>query len=795
MGERKKHLKRERKAERHEEKLSRRTAPAGSVTMGAHGAFVPPRVSRSSVEAPTSLGGSMSGFTSSFSTLSPVIPPSYLDFIELMAVVNPIISDIVRKNVTLSNTGHSLILADAPDRLIETAIAELNGLASELYPRSAGVDGLFEHYFRQLAITGALSSEDVLSDDLRGVRRVALVPVRSIQFKYEDGDYAAYQTGVAGGDVKLDPSTYHYFAADTAENSPYAIPPLVSAIRSVLIQNDMMDSFEFIMRKLGMMGLVVAKITPPPRKSGEGDKEWQRRVREYMSDVGSALGDNYRKGMLVFPNDIEVENKAVSTAGAASVESLMKIINQTMFAGAHSDPGLHGFNYGTTETFARVVYTEMVNGQSFNRLLVKRRQEATYRLHLLLTLKSRVQPSVAVAFKDAPALSPNIDELADTYRVSNIIKKVQGGYITPDQGAQEMGYDSAADPERALAAPPAGVTPAPFGLARRSASRTFKFNANLQRYEFIRPVINLGSGRQAARGTERGQARALHTGICTCGRDHVNLERPSADEAVWIDDYLAAIAPGSERARAAAVEAIDELLAGTKSSDFTPESFADAAYAAIKKSYGSAFEAAGVADLVTEQLAGAYQFYRIQDTSLLGADGVAGLAFDSVDKRSVEFLTTIDKNYFSSFVDNDSMQSPMRTFLQEKYLEGGEGIFGRTNPATLDEFRGLFDDKLSELSDAEVQRIVDTSVARTRNWGHVGQLNEAGFDEAEVINGANPCDYCAAQAGKTFKVATARDQIEEMIGMNNDAFLDALRGGTDFPPFHPNCHCCLGARA
>jgi len=782
MGKRKKELKRAAKME-----AKAAVAELARVAASA-GGFVPPAVARSSIETPTSLSGAMSGFSSSFSTLSPVIPPSYLDFIQLMAVVNPIIADIVRKNVTLSNTGHSLIVTDAPDRQVEIAVAELNRLAPIIYPGSAGVDGLFGHYFYQLATTGALSSEDVLTDDLRGVRRVALVPVRSIAHKYEDGQYVQYQTGAlsAAGGVRLDPATYHYFAADTLENSPYAIPPLVSAIRAVLIQNDMMDSFEFIMRKLGMMGLVVAKVTPPPRKSGESDKEYMRRVRDYLGDVGAALGDNYRKGMLVFPNDIDVENKAVSTAGAASVESLMKIINQNIFSGAHSDPGLHGFNYGTTETFARVVYTEMVNGQAFNRLLVKRRQEATYRLHLLLALKG-LQPNVAVVFKDPPSLNPNIEELADTYKVSNTIKKVQGGYITPDQGAQEMGYDSAADPERALMAP-AAAGGLPFGLSRdrRAPARAFRFNAHLQRYEFARPRIEV----QGARSKEQGSARP-----CGCGRGHVNLEKPDTDEAAWIDDYLAAIAPGSEKARAAAVAAIDELLAGSRAADFTPETFADAAYAAIKKSYGEAFAAAGVEKLVEEQLSDAYKFYRTADTSLLGADGVAGFAFDSVDMRSVEFLVKTDKYYFSSFVDNESMQSPMKSFLSDKYLEHGEGIFGRTNPDTLTEFRNLFDDQLTSLSDSEVQRIVDTSVARTRNWGHIGQLNEAGFDEAVILAGVSPCaEICQPMIGKTFKVVVARDRIEEMLGMSEDAFLDALRDGTDFPPFHPNCHCRLGAK-
>ena len=65
------------------------------------------------------------------------------------------------------------------------------------------------------------------------------VPVEQIRFRYLEGEYRPFQqTGGTvpsaqpnrwSGLVELNPATYHYYALQTIEHSPYAKPPATAA--------------------------------------------------------------------------------------------------------------------------------------------------------------------------------------------------------------------------------------------------------------------------------------------------------------------------------------------------------------------------------------------------------------------------------------------------------------------------------------------------------------------------------------------------------------------------------------
>jgi hypothetical protein len=770
----------------HASRLELARPPAGGLPLPISG--------RSSIETPTSFGVGVASFLMNYGAVNPLIPIALLDFLELAAAVNMDISDAVDKVVTLGNTGHDLVLEDSSDARIEAARVELDALAASVYPRSAGMDGLVNHYLRQLAVTGALSSEDVLTEALDGVVRVALVPVRSIRFVYADGDYQPYQRASLGnvpaggsrgpgGLIPLNPVTYHYYASLTAENSPYAIPPMLGAIEPLLIQRDMLDNLKFVMRKLGLLGLVDLAAEPPLRKPGESDREYASRASAYLADLATAMAGNYRKGILVHYKDQEMKHFNVTGAGAAGAEQLIRVVEQFLFTGAHIDPSMVGRNYQSTETYSRVIYGAMAKRHDNFRRLIKRRIEATYRLHLLL--RRLEVAGVGIRFHATDSLNPNIDELAETYKVGSVIRKMDKGIIDPDQAAQELGYDSAADPERALAAPTLGGLPIAFARAERGGLRTrrFRFDAQAQRYRFERPRLTVHGSRFPGHP---------HRAPCT-----VHCEQPEFTELSWISDYLKALAPTAEAARTEALRAVEELLRKGAAADYaTPEAFADAVYEKVQAAYGSAFAAAGVEGAVQAQIRAAYGFFRLADASLFGGSQPVAMSFDSVDIRSQEFLAEVDRFYLSKFVENDSMTGPAWDFLKDQYLEKGGGLFGRGDPALLDQFRKQFGDDLEGLTDSEVQRIVDSAIGRTKNWGHIGQLAEAGFDGMIVINGANPCDLCREMAersrGHALDVAAARSRINEMTGLSAESFNAALGAGTDFPTYHPNCHCRVG---
>jgi hypothetical protein len=158
-------------------------------------------------------------------------------------------------------------------------------------------------------------------------------------------------------------------------------------------------------------------------------------------------------------------------------------------------PAFFGRTDSTTETYADVVYNLLLAQVSNIQRLVKRRQEATYRLDLLLAGISA--KGISLSFNRAHGRNPLQEAQADQVRLQTAIEKVKAGIISADRAAQELGYDSAFDSSLAT-----GIPPHPTGSKNEKQSKlraplTFKFDRASQAYKFISEaaVVVQGAGK------------------------------------------------------------------------------------------------------------------------------------------------------------------------------------------------------------------------------------------------------------------------------------------------------------
>ena len=411
-----------------------------------------PQAGRSSVEGSA---------VDRFSSLRVGGSPAHFDFAMLRVlkwlwINNPDLSQYVANIVNLGNTGHDVIVDAESSQVAEQALARINTAAMRLYSNSAGVDGLLNAYFAQIAWSGALSSEDVVNLAARRVERVALVPVEQIRFELLNGEYVPHQltdgfyprsdiTRSQGNLIKLNPETYRYFALTTVENSPYAKPPASSAVNAITgLQADMLENIKWISRKLGILGLVSVMVTPPPKKPNEAEGEYQSRAQRYLGAVRDALDQNFNKGLLVTYRDQKIEHANVASDARGAYE-IWRLNEEQIMSGLAMQPAFFGRTDSTTETYADVVYNLLLAQVANIQRLVKRRQEATYRLDLLLG--GIEVKGVSLRFNRARSRNLMQESQADERRVKTAIEKVKAGITSPDQAAQELGYESAYDPE------------------------------------------------------------------------------------------------------------------------------------------------------------------------------------------------------------------------------------------------------------------------------------------------------------------------------------------------------------
>ncbi len=253
---------------------------------------------------------------------------------------------------------------------------------------------------------------------------------------------------------------------------------------------------------------------------------------------------------------------------------------------------------------------------------------------------------------------------------------------------------------------------------------------------------------------------------------------------------MEALAPSLRELRANSLEQIENYLRSLSSPPSEEEFISK-----IQGILGDAFQNINT-KAVGEQTAAIYSFYKITDKLTSGAE----ITFGGADVRAVDFLTKLDSLYISKYIQNPDAVNVVTEFLKEQYLEGGAGLFGRTAPETLQGFRDLFSQKLSDLEDWQLRRITDTAVQRVRNWAHVSQLNDAGAVNLKIIEMPGCCDFCDTMNGKTISVPNAYQKMSEQMDMTPEEYiedlkanpptLDRIQSSIDqgmLPPWHPHC--------
>lgn len=724
---------------------------------------------RSSDAPDNDLSGWVGSLWTMYQGLQPY-DPSLLGLLERLSLYSPIVSQAVKLLAGTVNTGHDMIL-EGPERQTAQAQELIGNLARTLYRRSAGVDGLVNHYTRQVAVTGALASEDVLEPDFSGIRQTVLLPVSSIRFKLQEGEWEPHQKAAGRADLlELNPHTFAYYALDTLEgHPPYGLPPFISVIEQEDLLQEVLTNLRFYAKKMGLYGIVDVAVPPPERQAGESQQEYQDRAQTHLNTVATAYDRVYKDGLLVHPDSHELSVKNVS-GGAYQVGKIIQNIEQLMMNGLGIDPAMFGRSFSTTETYAGVVYNLLLRSAAQYQRLIKRRMERTYRL--ALALAGLWQVEVSLQWNPQPELKPDEAASAEQTRVDTVIKKAERGIIDPDQAAQELGYEQAADPERLLAAPRQGGG------------------------QLVRLVLST----DGAGGYQRPRL--------TLAKDDDPEEKEYALQAEA--EGLAARYTGEALAlaqpiRGAALDAVEELLAA--SPELAEEEFVAKVHTALAGAYRQGWAAPGVKEAVTKLVEPIYRQHRLL-SDLAGA-GRKEWTWGGAEQRVLSFSGRLDQHFFGKYLDNDDARRRAMRVLKEQWLDKGAGLFGRAAPEAITAFRAELDQELRMLDSSQIQRITDTTVQRLRNWANVQQLAEAGATWATVwaILDGRTSAICREMHGRKIKVAAASAEVDYLSGLTPEQFEAHLKksgalsaetvraGGVDslaargqlLPPYHVRC--------
>lgn len=399
------------------------------------------RAGRTSDPQMTDLLGRVEIWNKYWQTLTPTVNQTIVEFMINAGFVDATLSNVRKFLKHLTATKLRFTISDRPEADMKRIQERI-----EIFREGINLNLLVQHLIDQMLLTGALSYEDVILEDLSGVDELAVVPAQVIRFRYENKRWQAYQTSTAGSqDIKMPELTYHYAAIEKMQGSPYAIPPFIAAARHVLVNQDIDDNLRFIFRKFGMLGLVSYLVNMP-----EG-YDWQDPAqRQMLNDVIAARAEDfskdYYKGVQVGPND-GVFNVTSTTNDSRGAADLMDRVAEKTHAGGGVHGGLLGQSNRPADTFANVIYRIAVHqGESYQQALARELGNSV-RLHL--TLGGENPAGVKAEFEANPAFDPLSESQARTTEISGDMMMLERGACSIEDLAQKHYGKPAFDPERA----------------------------------------------------------------------------------------------------------------------------------------------------------------------------------------------------------------------------------------------------------------------------------------------------------------------------------------------------------
>lgn len=732
------------------------------------------------------IGGVLGKLTGFYSFAGAPFPLEFLNVLEPLAIFNPDISQALQIWVNLGNTGHEL---SVEARNPQAAIDRLNTLAASVYPTGGGVDGLVNHFLRQIPLMGALSAEWVIADNLRdGVADCAIVAVKRIRFRRVDGVMIPFQmTNMISGDnngyVQLNPMTYNYMPLQTADGSPYAIPPFYAALKNIEVQLEATASISPIIRKMGLLGFMDVSLDVPDRNAGESDESFKNRLTNRLRDYAKAYTQNVSKGVAVHYKDQEIKHTSTNAGAAGGAKAIWEMNEEQVFSALDIPPSLAGRSYSTTETYAQVDYDRMQAKLGNGKRMIKRFIEKGYSLDLLLR---GIDATVSIGWNQHNSLKAKDEAETEGQQIKNVLSKRDAGMISDDEAAQELGYEKATG-RRPGDTPPVGFS------ARHSAPLRFRFDRQSGRYLHVPEVIR--------------------------------LEQPADDRGD--QNYmtaLQAVLEGPEQAAIKAALAKAEEYANTRA---TGAQFAQGVYTTFADTLRAEIATTSIMKVCNQFTGNEWKRWRYEDKNHLktttpqpppklggGADrrgwSLEGIDIAVIDKSALKYITNVEQFYFGRgnyLANNETTGKQFVSWLQDEYITKGLNI---KDAATWDEFKTKFAGLVNETSVRKIEQIVSTTMGRIQNMGQTMSLYEAGMKRYQIVGPSTYpiCAHCTAMLGRIFEVKVAATRLAQVLDKGfekpadlppflsskytsdqvtemTDAELQAA--GFETPPFHPEC--------
>jgi hypothetical protein len=356
--------------------------------------------------------------------------------------------------IQLTNTGHSIefdqsISEEQVDRMRKHLLNRRKLWGSAVH----GIDGLINKWVGQVWIGGALSNEWVIANDMSGIMNSCLVNPENIRFKYDNKTtkYNPYQLitnnrifdkiNPLENSVKLNTNTYFYAGVLGDTDSPYGIPPFITAIQSLRTQTTMKKNIDHILKQLGLLGYLEIIVDKPQMLPNENMRAYEQRLDNFLLECKKTASEGFSEGIVVgYEGEHEFEFHA-TTKNLAGVGEIFNQNQVQVANGLKTSPTFIGQKSNGTESNLGIIFTKMIAQLKNVQFLVAANLEMGYLLELRLAGFNIKSEQIHVKFKPS-TVSDELKLWQSQEIKQRVLKALRvDNIISQDAYAEGMGYD------------------------------------------------------------------------------------------------------------------------------------------------------------------------------------------------------------------------------------------------------------------------------------------------------------------------------------------------------------------
>lgn len=370
--------------------------------------------------------------------------------IRRLSWVNGDMGQVVNDMVQLTNTGHRIKFDPAVSAEQQQSMRQhLDDMQLLWGDGINGMNGLVNKLVSQIWIGGALSAEAVVNRDKTGISNVALVNPETIVFSWSKrkGRFLPYQRqnnnlGDRRGEkhVKLNTNTYKYYGLIGDTELPYGIPPLLTALNPLSVQEDMNKNIRFIIKQIGLLGFFELLMTKPHKKEGESDDQYKSRLTKLLDEAKTNMLNGIQDGVVVgFEEDHEFKFNS-TTKDINGVSDMYRQNEQQVANGLKTAGQFLGVGGSSgAETGINIIFTKMLSQLTNVQEMIAAFLKHVYSLELRLAGFSF--SGLRVEFNPSTITDELKFQQSQEYKVRNVYNKYLMGIISQQQAADELGYD------------------------------------------------------------------------------------------------------------------------------------------------------------------------------------------------------------------------------------------------------------------------------------------------------------------------------------------------------------------